>query len=110
MAKYSRLLKITLAQKCLNGTPATQLSRELGISKSQIQYWRDVYRTNGEHSFLLPEKQHAADYKATVLARIWSEGWSIRYTAAFYNLPSPSTLWVWLQAFDQYGLSPSTQT
>jgi transposase len=105
MAKYSRSLKIALAQKCLNGTPATQLSREHGISKSQIQYWRDLYHINGDQSFLAPKKCYTANNKADILNCMWSEGWSIRYTAAFYNLPSPGTLWVWLQAFDQHGLS-----
>ena len=104
MAKYSRLFKIALAQKCLNGTPATQLSREHGISESQVKYWRDLYRINGDQSFLLPKQGYTASNKANILNCMRSEGWSIRHTAAFYNLPSPSTLWVWLQAFEQHGL------
>ena len=63
-----------------------------------------LYQANAERSFLPPNQPYTADDKATILSRMWSENWSITYTAAFYNLPSPGTLSLWLQEFDQHGL------
>jgi transposase len=63
-----------------------------------------VYRLNGEESFLPSKSPRTAKDKADILKKMWSEGWSLIYTSAFYNLPSPGTLWVWLREFDQSGL------
>ena len=51
-----------------------------------------------------PKVPRTAKDKADILKRMWSENWSSTYTSAFYNLPSPGTLSVWLREFDQSGL------
>lgn len=105
MSKYSRALKITLAQQCLNGVSSPKtLGKQLSIPHSQIRYWSKVYSFNGDESFLPPKSPHTAKGKADILKRMWTENWSLHYTSAFYNLPSPGTLWVWLREFDESGL------
>ena len=63
-----------------------------------------VYRIHGSDSFLPSKQSYSAKDKANVLSKMWSKNWSIGHTSAFYNLPSPGTLWVWLREFDQFGL------
>lgn len=105
MSKYSRTFKVTLAQQYLNGVSSSEaLGKQLSIPHSQIRYWSKVYQLNGEESFLPPKSPRTAKVKADILKRMWSENWSLSYTSAFYNLPSPGTLWVWLREFDQSGL------
>ena len=105
MSKYSRTFKIALAKQCLDGGSSPEaLEKQLSISHSQIRYWKHVYSLNGEESFLPPKHPRTAKDKADILKRMWSENWSLAYTSAFYNLPSPGTLWVWLREFDQLGL------
>ena len=94
MSKYSRAFKITLAQQCLDGVSSPRaLGKQLSIPHSQIRYWSKVYSFNGEESFLPPKTSRTAKDKADILKRMWSENWSLNYTSAFYNLPSPGTLW-----------------
>ena len=105
MSKYSRALKITLAQQCLNGVSSPKtLGKQLSIAHSQVRYWSQVYRLHGEESFLPPKFPRTAKDKADILKRMWTENWSLTYTSAFYNLPSPGTLWLWLREFDESGL------
>lgn len=105
MSKYSRTFKIALAKQCLDGISSPKvLGKQLSISYSQIRYWRKLYSLNGEDSFLPPKSPRTAKDKADILKRMWTENWSLAYTSAFYNLPSPGTLWVWLREFDQSGL------
>lgn len=105
MSKYSRTFKIALAQQCLDGVSSPRvLGKQLSIPYSQIRYWSKVYSFNGEESFLPPKFPRTAKNKADILKRMWSENWSLTYTSAFYNLPSPGTLSVWLREFDESGL------
>jgi transposase len=105
MSKYSRTFKIALAQQCLDGVLSPKaLEKQLSISHSQIRYWSMVYQFNGEVSFLPPKFPRTSKDKADILKKMWSENWSLTYTSAFYNLPSPGTLSVWLREFDQSGL------
>jgi transposase len=96
---------MTLGKQCLDGISSPRaLGKQLSITHAQIRYWERVYQFNGEDSFLPPKQPRTAKDKADILKKMWSENWSLTYTSAFYNLPSPGTLWVWLREFDQSGL------
>ena len=90
MSKYSRALKITLAQQCLNGVSSPKaLGKQLSIPHSQIRYWSKVYSFNGDESFLPPKSPHTAKGKADILKRMWTENWSYITQVPFTIFPLP---------------------
>ncbi len=103
MSKYSRELKLCIAQRCLNGESSTSLAQEFSISSGLIRYWTSVYRIHGSSSFLPLDYQNTADFKFSVLQSMWENNWSIKQTSAEFNFSSTGTISVWLKLYNQSG-------
>lgn len=48
--RFGRALKLEVVRRMEAGESATELSRELGINRTIIYYWRDVVRERGEEA------------------------------------------------------------
>ncbi|HHD7737109.1 TPA: hypothetical protein ACOWQJ_001309 [Providencia rettgeri] len=52
MSKYSRDLKIIIANQCLAGEASRKLSKIYSISSRQIRYWAQVVAIHGDKVFI----------------------------------------------------------
>lgn len=103
MSKYSRELKFTIAQQCLDGSASTQLSNEYSIPSRQIRYWAQVFAIHGTNSFIPASYGSSAEAKLQALNLMWTNDWSLSHTSAVLNLSSPGTLSVWLKKYNENG-------
>ncbi|WP_194091718.1 helix-turn-helix domain-containing protein [Vibrio hibernica] len=104
MSKYTRELKLCIAQRCLDGESSGTLAKEFSIDSKQIRYWASVYLIHGTSSFLPLHYNNKVDFKLSVLKSMWENNWSIRQTSAAFNLSSPGTISVWLKYYNQSGI------
>lgn len=104
MSKYSRELKLTIAQQCLDGTTSIQLSNEYSIPSRQIRYWAQVIAIHGTNSFLPTSHGDSVETKLHALNLMWTNDWSLSHTSAVLNLSSPGTLSVWLKKYNEAGI------
>lgn len=103
MSKYSRTLKLQIAQQCLDGATSNQLSRQYSIPKDQIQYWTAVYAIHGTEAFKPTVHANSAESKLNALNLMWKNSWTIREASANLNFSSPGTLSIWLDRYKRMG-------
>lgn len=105
MSKYSRITKLALAQRYLQGESSTSISQQTGIPSNQIRYWAQVYRIHGEQTFVKRSQPFSAQQKYHILLKMVTEHSSVGHTSALYNLASPGILATWHKRFLTLGLS-----
>ena len=81
------------------------LSLKFSVSSRQIRYWSFVYRLHGEHSFLHIQRPYSQAFKLNVINTMRTQGWSLTYTSAYFDLSSPGILSVWQKLYDNGGIN-----
>jgi transposase len=104
MLKYSRELKITVANEFLSGISSATLSKKYSIPRRQIRYWSQVVEIHGDNAFQPTPHFRNGQAKLEALKLMWANGWSIGHTSAMLNLVSPGILFVWLERYREKGL------
>lgn len=104
MSKHNRQLKLELASSTMN-TGSRALSAQSGIADRQIRYWASVYKIHGQQSFLHKEKPYSFEFRCHVVKTMLTNGWSIGYTSAFFDLSSPGSLFVWHKRYISGGFN-----
>ena len=103
--KYTTDFKLEVVSYVLSGASYLAAARYFGIaSKSTVKTWVAAYRIHGSKAFQPNHKKWTPSQKRRVLNRMWTEGWSINHTSAFFNIPSPSTVWSWKTRYESYGI------
>ncbi|WP_241573866.1 helix-turn-helix domain-containing protein [Rosenbergiella nectarea] len=105
MAKYSRELKIFIANRYLFGGSSYLLSKEYSISSRQIRDWAQVVTLHGDNAFVPLPHLRFATARFEALKLIPTNGWSPGQTSAVLNLISPGILSVWLGRYNKLGFS-----
>lgn len=103
MSKYSRDLKIIIANRCLSGESSPELSKIYSISSRQIRYWSQVVAIHGDKAFQPTPHLRCAKARFQALKLMWTNDWSIGHTSAVLNLISPGILSVWLDRYNENG-------
>lgn len=103
MSKYSRDLKIIIANRCLSGESSPELSKIYSISSRQIRYWSQVVAIHGDKAFHPTPHLRCAKARFQALKLMWTNDWSIGHTSAVLNLISPGILSVWLNRYNENG-------
>ena len=103
MSKYSRDLKIIIANEFLSGESSEILSKKYAISSSQIRYWSQVVAIHGDNSFQPTPHLRDAEARLQALKLMWTNNWSLGHTSAMLNLSSPGLLFVWLDRYYKKG-------
>ncbi|MDX1751102.1 MAG: transposase [Methylophaga sp.] len=104
MSKHSKAFKIRSAQRFLKEGGSRRIAKELGISSTMLRYWGTVYRLHGENAFSPPMQPYSAQNKLNMLSKMWTQGWSLGYTSAYYNLSSPGLLSKWQRCYKEDGV------
>ena len=104
MSKHNRAFKIKLAQLA-----EEESSRALGLKHNlgsqQIRYWSQVYRLNGLNSFTHKQLPYSCEFKIHVLKTMKTNGWSLTYTSAYFDLSSPGVLFQWQKHYARGGIT-----
>ena len=103
--KYTTDFKLEVISYVLNGASNLKAARHFGIaSKSTVKTRVAAYRIHGRKAFQKSNKVWTPSQKRRILNRMWTESWSINQTSAFFNIPSPSTVWTWKTRYEAYGI------
>ncbi|OTQ32334.1 transcriptional regulator [Gilliamella apicola] len=103
MSKYSRDLKIIIANEFLSGESSEILSKKYAISSRQIRYWSQVVAIHGDNAFQPTPHLRHAEARLQALKLMWTNNWSLGHTSAMLNLSSPGLLFVWLDRYHKKG-------
>jgi len=106
MAKYSLAFKLRVVRhREHDGFGSRTTATHFGIDHGRVDKWCAAYRAHGEDGLRKRYRRYSSAYKAAVLSRMASEGWSIRQTCAIFNIPAFSTLQQWQRAFAEGGMA-----
>ena len=89
MSKYSRDLKIIIANEFLSGESSEILSKKYAIFSRQIRYWSQVVAIHGDNFFQPTPHLRHAEARLQVLKLMWTNNRSLGHTSAVLNLSSP---------------------
>jgi transposase len=96
MTKYDENFKIKVVAQYLSRRAGIDaLAKEHGLSPSQLRHWVAVFQYHGLDGLSKQYYQHSAQFKISVLERMWREELSRNQIAALYNLSGSSIVGVW---------------
>lgn len=104
MSKHSRAFKIWAAERYLKEGGSRRIAKALGLSSRMLRYWGAVYTLHGENAFAPPSPSFSAQDKLNILNNMWTQGWSLGHTSAYYNLSSPGMLFEWRRRYEEDGV------
>ena len=106
MSKYSFEFKLKIVLQYLEGKVGYKsLGNIYGVDKRDLRSWVALYRQHGASSLAKRHTNYSVDFKLTVLKKILKENWSIQQVSAYFNIPSPSLVGVWLRLYNQDGVT-----
>jgi transposase len=106
LTKYSPTLKAEIVQKYLDGQSSVELSRQYGLSASEIRKWVQRFKLSGVNT-LKPRRTRrsfTAEFKLTVIDYYHTHEMSMIEVAAKFDV-NACQISAWGKAFDQEGLA-----
>ncbi|WP_106768529.1 IS3 family transposase [Paenibacillus faecalis] len=82
----------------------TEYANQMGVTKSQFQYWLKLYEMHGQSAFINGYTNYPASFKLDVLNHMAQSDASLMDTAALFNLPDFSMLYSWQKKMETGGL------
>ena len=104
--KYSYELRKEILQQYLEEKKSLlSLSKAYGIDEGTIRKWRDMNLCNGDNGIKPINNKYSGKIKEDVLAYYYSHNMLLRETAAYFNIPSTSTITTWISIYEKDGVS-----
>lgn len=104
MAKHSLELKFEIVQYYLTGKVSfNDAAKKHHVSKSDVQKWVSAYRNHGLEGLSVTNGTYSGDFKLSVIAYMHRTGSSARQTAAYFNIPSYTTVCKWERIYLEEG-------
>ena len=101
---YPTELKLEIVQKYEKGNISLHdLSKEYHIDYSQIRSWKDVYLQHGVAGLCTTHGTYTGDFKVSVVEYMHNSGASTRQAAAYFNIPSRTTVSKWERIYYEQG-------
>ncbi len=101
---YSTELKLQVVQRYLQGNISVrETAKEFHVNPSDVRKWRDAYLQHGLSGLCTTHGTYTGDFKATVVEYMHNTGASIRQAAAYFNIPSFSTISKWERIYYELG-------
>ena len=102
--KYSTELKLEIVQRYIkDGIGLKTLAKEYFVCVGDIQKWRDAYLANGVAGLCTKHGTYSGEFKVSVVEYMQNTGASIRKTAAYFNIPSYTTVANWERIYHENG-------
>jgi transposase len=107
MSKYSQEFKLKVVHTYLSGSAGQrEIATSFQIGRTQLRDWLFAYESHGVAG-LEPHQQqrsYSTEFKLSVLAHRRIHYLSLQETAAFFSIPSFSTIYDWEQRYNQGGI------
>jgi transposase len=105
MSKYTEHFKLAVAQQYLSGTDGYDLvARSHNLPDSTVRTWVKLYRAHGMSGLAKKFSHYSADFKLSVLRRMWDEDLSYRQVAATFNIRNAGCIPHWERCYHSGGL------
>jgi transposase len=104
MSKYSSEFKLKIVQHYLEGKVGYKaLGHIHGVYYRHIANWVRLYQQHGSEGLAKRHTNYSVEFKLNVLKKHFENSWSNQETSAYFNIPSPSLIGVWLRLYNQGG-------
>lgn len=102
MAKYSYEYKIQVVEHYLqNGDGLVATSNKFQVEQSAVRKWVALYRYHGLEALKKkPNATYSPTFKRSVIEHMRQHMWSIRQTAAHFNIPAFTSVSHWEKLYD----------
>lgn len=105
MSKYEEEFKLKVVKQYLSGKAGAEaLGQRRGLAKSLVQRWVASYRQHGMTGLRKKSSRYTAQFKLSVLKRMWREDWSYKRTATWFDIRSESNVGKWERQYHSGGL------
>lgn len=105
MTKYDEQFKLAVVQAYLSGDIGIKaLAHSHGLAPGHVQMWVDGYLAHGAAGLVRRGSSYSAAFKLQVLQRMWREHWSLRQTAAKFDIRSIGHISRWERQYHEGGL------
>lgn len=105
MSKYSEQFKLTIVQQYLSGTAGSkQIAHEHNLPHSTVRRWVSLHRAHGTDGLAKKFSHYSAEFKLSVLQRMWDDDLSYGQVAATFNIRNPGCLSHWERCYHSGGL------
>ena len=106
MTKYNLEFKLKLIQEMEEtGRGPDYVGKKYGLSTSQIQRWRNVYKLHGIDGLLNKSGTYSGEFKETVLEYMKQNQLSLTETARYFKIPAVSIVTQWRNLAEKEGRS-----
>ena len=101
---YSTDLKLQVVQCYLQGNISTRdVAKEFNVNPSDVRKWKDAYLQHGSSGLCTTHGTYTGDFKVAVVEYMHNTGASIRQAAAYFNIPSFTTVSKWERIYYELG-------
>lgn len=106
MARHSESFKLDVVRQYLSARiGARSLARQYGLDHGTVRVWVERYRQHGEQGLRKKFSHYSAQFKLSVLRRMWREELSFRQVAALYDVRAGQNVVVtWERQYHEGGL------
>lgn len=105
MAKYNEQFKLGIVQQYLSGTAGYKLVAQLhSIPYSTVRKWVNLHRAHGVEGLAKKFSHYSAEFRLSVLQRMWDDQLSYGQVAAVFNIRSAGCISHWERCYHSGGL------
>lgn len=105
MSKYDEGFKLQVVQQYLTEELGSKrLAHRHGVSAGQIRRWIAAYQEHGQSGLRAKGASYDAQFKLSVLRRMWSEQWSLGQTATTFDIRCPAHIGKWERQYHGGGI------
>jgi transposase len=105
MSKHSSAFKQSVVEFYLSGGESVaSTGRHFGVDHGTVRIWVASYRVHGFDGLARKFSHYTADFKLSVLRRMWEDGLSHRQVAAVFDIRNRSCLADWERRYERGGI------
>ncbi len=110
MSKHTEQFKLTVIQDYLSGVGRFDAVAHLhGIDKATVHKWVALYQQHGASGIGKKYTHYDAQFKLSVLQRMWTKGLSQREAAAVFNIRSAPSIGIWERQYYAGGIDAADE-
>lgn len=104
MSKYSAQFKLAIVQQYLSGTAGyKQIGHEHKLPYSTVKLWVKLYEAHGTEGLAKKFSHYSAEFKLSVLQRMWENDLSCRQVAVAFNIRNAGIISHWERCYHAGG-------
>lgn len=102
--KYTTDFKLNIVKRYLSENISFKMLADMYfVDKGDIQKWLALYQEHGVEGLTVFNGTYTGDFKVSVVEYMHNTGFSARKTAAYFNIPTYTTVCVWERKYLEEG-------